>query len=109
MSVIALTQLQALGQSTRLDLFRALIRAEPDGLPVGELAERVGIKPNTASMNLHRLLTADLVACHREGKIIRYRVKFSGIEHLVSYLLEDCCAGNPALCATIRSQLDQAC
>ncbi|MGA1207996.1 MAG: ArsR/SmtB family transcription factor [Litorivicinaceae bacterium] len=109
MSEIAINQLQALGQPTRLALFRTLVRAEPDGLLVGELADTLGLKPNTTSMSLNRLLIAGLVKSMREGKSVRYRADLAGVESLVSYLLEDCCAGNTALCTTIRCQLEQAC
>ena len=54
MSLISIGQLQALGQSTRLDLFKALVRAEPHGLLVGELADALHLKANTTSMNLNR-------------------------------------------------------
>ena len=109
MSLISIGQLQALGQSTRLDLFKALVRAEPHGLLVGELADALHLKANTTSMNLNRLLIAGLVSSTREGKSVRYRADLHGIESLISYLLEDCCAGDPTLCVTIRSHLDHAC
>lgn len=109
MSATAINQLQALGQPTRLTLFRTLVRAEPSGLLVGELADTLGLKPNTTSMSLNRLLIAGLVQCEREGKSIRYRAHLPGVESLVSFLLEDCCAGNTELCASIRCHLEQAC
>ena len=48
----AIDALAALGQETRLDVFRLLVKAGPDGLPAGEVAVRLGVVQNTASAHL---------------------------------------------------------
>lgn len=97
-SIDALAALSALGQDTRLTLFRALVAAEPQGLLAGDLAARTGLKPNTASVNLAILQAAGLVVGTREGRGVRYRAALGGLGALVGFLTDDCCGGRPDLC-----------
>ena len=68
---LTLAALAALGQETRLDIFRLLVRAGPDGLAAGEIAEELGVLQNTLSANLSVLLRAGMVRNRREGRSIR--------------------------------------
>ena len=52
----AAKQLEALGNPTRLKVYRALVRAGDDGLPVGRLQEKLEIAASTLSHHLHRLI-----------------------------------------------------
>jgi ArsR family transcriptional regulator, arsenate/arsenite/antimonite-responsive transcriptional repressor len=94
----ALAALAALGQPTRLEIFRLLIRAEPDGLAAGALAEAIGCPHNTLSSHLAILARSGLVRGTREGRSIIYRAGVEGIRALVSFLVTDCCDGHPELC-----------
>ncbi|MEI4485730.1 helix-turn-helix domain-containing protein [Frigidibacter sp. MR17.14] len=95
----ALSALSALGQEARLDVFRLLVVAGPEGMLAGEVAEALGVLPNTLSSNLSILLAAGLVTRAREGRALRYVADLKGMEALVGYLMEDCCGGRPGLCA----------
>ena len=101
----AIDALSALGQDTRLATFRLLVRAGKDGLPSGEIGERLGVRQNTMSTNLGILLTAGLVRRTRAGRIMRYTADFEGIGQLLSYLLEDCCGGQPDQCRAIINRI----
>src|SRR5690242_14968024 len=63
----AAKQLEALGNSTRLRVYRALVRAGEAGLPVGRLQQKLGIAASTLSHHLHRLIMTELVTQERQG------------------------------------------
>jgi ArsR family transcriptional regulator, arsenate/arsenite/antimonite-responsive transcriptional repressor len=95
---LALSALAALGQPTRLDIFRLLMRREPEGLPAGAIAEEIGCAHNTLSTHLAILARAGLVQGTRDGRSIIYRAGIDGMRALVSFLITDCCDGHPELC-----------
>jgi DNA-binding transcriptional ArsR family regulator len=94
----ALAALSALGQPTRLEIFRLLMRAEPQGLPAGTLADKIGCPHNTLSTHLAILARSSLVRGARDGRSIIYRAHVDGIRGLVGFLVNDCCSGHPELC-----------
>ena len=83
--------LAALAQETRLDAFRALVEAGPDGLPAGELAAALGLPSATLSFHLKELRNAGLVRRERAGRSRIYRPDFAAVRQLVDYLTENCC------------------
>lgn len=95
---LALAALAALGQSTRLEIFRLLMRAEPDGLPAGAVADKIGCPHNTLSSHIAILARSGLVRGTRDGRSIIYRADVEGIRALVAFLVTDCCGGHPELC-----------
>ncbi|WP_027052227.1 ArsR/SmtB family transcription factor [Mesorhizobium erdmanii] len=97
----ALLALAALGQETRLEVFRLLVRAGAEGVPAGEIAARLGAVQNTMSAHLKTLGQAGLVHAEREGRSIRYTADMTGFRDLLAYLMEDCCNGAPELCQPI--------
>lgn len=94
-----LAALAALGQDTRLEVFRLLVQAGADGVPAGEIASRLGAVQNTMSAHLRVLDQAGLVRAERDGRIIRYTADMTGFRELLAYLMEDCCGGRPESCA----------
>lgn len=101
----SLDALAALGQETRLDVFRLLVQAGPDGLCAGEIAARLGVRPNTMSTNLAVLARAGMVASQRQGRSIRYRADLDGMRGLLAFLMEDCCAARPDSCRPLLSEI----
>jgi len=98
---LALLALAALGQETRLDVFRLLVKAGPDGLPAGEIGERLGTVQNTTSAHLKVLTHAGLIRAERDGRTIRYAADMTGFRDLLAFLMEDCCNGSPDLCRPV--------
>ncbi len=98
----ALAALSALGQPTRLEIFRLLIRREHEGLAAGAIADIVGAPHNTLSTHLAILARAGLVRGAREGRSIIYRADIEGMRDLISFLVTDCCDGHPELCDVQR-------
>jgi len=101
----ALSSFAALAQETRLDVLKLLIKAGEQGLSAGEIGEQLGIKQNTMSANLAVLARTNLVSNKREGRSIRYYANFAGIRELIGFLMEDCCGGNPEICAPLLEQM----
>ena len=97
-----LAALAALGQPTRLSIFRLLLAAEPGGLSAGALADGVGCPHNTLSTHVAILVRAGLVRGAREGRTITYRADASGTRALISFLVNDCCNGRPELCSLVE-------
>src|SRR3954467_15630555 len=75
----ALSALAALGQPTRLAIFRLLMQREPDGLPAGTIAEDIGCPSNTLSSHLAILARAGLVRGERNGRSIIYHAEVDGM------------------------------
>src|SRR5262245_2463087 len=105
----ALAALAALGQPTRLEIFRLLVRFAPDGLAAGAIATTINCPNNTLSSHLAILARAGLVRGTRDGRSISYRADLDGMRALVAFLLTDCCNGHPEVCAPISSVIDSAC
>lgn len=105
----ALTALAALGQETRLDIFRLLVRAGSDGLAAGEIARQLGTFPNTLSAHLKILAQAGLIRPERDGRSIVYFADFTGMRDLLAFLMEDCCNGSPELCAPVIEAVTCGC
>lgn len=94
----ALAALAALGQPTRLEIFRLLMRSGSNGLLAGSIAETIGCPHNTVSSHLSILARAGLIWGTRDGRTILYRADVDGMRALLSFLITDCCDGHPELC-----------
>ncbi|QVQ28251.1 ArsR/SmtB family transcription factor [Achromobacter arsenitoxydans] len=94
----AVSTFTALSHSTRLGIFRMLIRQEPRGMDAGEIAMVVGGPRSTVSQHLAGLAKAGLIVGNRTGDCVRYRARLGGIYGLLEFILEDCCATEPCGC-----------
>jgi DNA-binding transcriptional ArsR family regulator len=92
----AVAALGALAQDNRLDVFRLLVQAGPEGMPAGEIADVLGIAPNTLTFHFDRLRMAGLVSVRREGRSMIYAARFETMNALLGYLTENCCRGRVA-------------
>lgn len=104
-----LEALSALGQETRLETFRLLVKAGASGMAAGEIATRLGTVQNTMSSHLKILDHAGLVRAERQGRSIRYYADFTGIRDLLAFLMEDCCNGAPELCQPVINAITCDC
>jgi ArsR family transcriptional regulator len=96
---VAIAALSALAQGSRLETFRLLVQAGPEGLPAGEVAARLKLPPNTLSFHFDRLRQAGLVSVRRDGRSMIYAARFDTMNALLGYLTDNCCGGAAALCA----------
>ncbi|MEO5587103.1 MAG: metalloregulator ArsR/SmtB family transcription factor [Novosphingobium sp.] len=104
----AVEALSALAHRYRLAVYRLLVRAGAAGLPAGEIAREVGVLPNTLSTHLTILGHAGLVRSRREGRSIVYSANYDGMRELLGFLVADCCAGHPEICAPL-TEIAQSC
>ena len=94
----AVAALAALAQDNRLDVFRLLVQAGPDGMPAGGVAAALDLAPNTLTFHFDRLRHAGLVTVRREGRSMIYAARFETMNALLGFLTENCCAGAPEKC-----------
>lgn len=92
----AVVALAALAQDNRLDIYRLLVQAGPEGLAAGQVAERLGLAPNTLTFHLDRLRMAGLATVRRDGRSMIYAARFETMNGLVAFLTENCCQGTVA-------------
>ena len=95
----AAAQLEALGNPTRLNIYRILVRAGDDGLPVGRIQERLDIPASTLSHHCKRLIDVGLVTQERQATTLLCRAHYPSMNALIGYLADECCAD--AGCAVV--------
>ena len=104
----AVTALAALAQDNRLDVFRLLVQAGPEGMPAGAVAEALDLAPNTLTFHFDRLRMAGLVTVRREGRSMIYAAQFDAMNALLGFLTENCCGGGsctpPVACKPVRKR-----
>jgi DNA-binding transcriptional ArsR family regulator len=101
----AILALAALAQSTRLDVFRLLVKHEPEGLAAGDIARAIAVPQNTMSSHLAILSRAGLVSAQRFSRRIVYRADLARFQAVVLFMLRDCCDGRPEICAPLIEDL----
>jgi ArsR family transcriptional regulator len=99
----AIAALAALAQDNRLDVFRLLVQAGPDGMAAGGVADALGLAPNTLTFHFDRLRTAGLVTARREGRSIIYAARFEAMNDLLAFLTENCCGGAQEKCKPVTT------
>lgn len=95
----ALASFAALSQETRLHIVRMLVVAGPDGMAAGAIAEKADVSASNVSFHLKELDRAGLITQKRESRSIIYTANYEGLGALIRFLMEDCCAGHPEICA----------
>jgi ArsR family transcriptional regulator, arsenate/arsenite/antimonite-responsive transcriptional repressor len=91
----AISALAALAQDSRLEAFRILVQAGPEGMAAGEVAAALGVPANTLSFHFDRLRNAGLVSVERRSRSLIYSARYDTMNALLGYLTENCCAGVP--------------
>jgi DNA-binding transcriptional ArsR family regulator len=99
----AVAALAALAQDNRLDVFRLLVKAGPNGLQAGQVADALGLAPNTLTFHFDRLRGAGLVTVRREGRSMIYAAQYETMNALLAYLTANCCQGRS--CAPARRKV----
>jgi len=93
----AVRSLAALAQDSRLDVFRLLVQAGPEGLAAGEIADRLGIPASTLSFHIKSLSHAGLAESRQQGRFVYYSANFSAMNALIAFLGDNCCNGRACL------------
>jgi DNA-binding transcriptional ArsR family regulator len=88
-----LAALAALAQESRLNTFRLLVQAGPQGLAASRIGEQLDIAPSSLSFHLKELTNAGLIEPRQEGRFIIYSANFGTMNGLLSFLTDNCCGG----------------
>jgi ArsR family transcriptional regulator, arsenate/arsenite/antimonite-responsive transcriptional repressor len=91
----AVAALAALAQDSRLDVYRLLVQAGPEGMPAGAVADALKLAPNTLTFHFDRLRVAGLVTVRRDGRSMIYAARYDAMNGLIAFLTESCCQGAP--------------
>ncbi|HSI38431.1 MAG TPA: metalloregulator ArsR/SmtB family transcription factor [Methylotenera sp.] len=89
----AVLQLSSIAQEARLEIFRLLVQVGTEGLPAGNIGERLQIPASTLSFHLKELSHAGLVNSRQASRFIYYSANYEAMNGLLVYLTENCCAG----------------
>jgi len=108
-SNLAVKRLSAIAQETRLDVFRLLVKAGPEGVAAGDIARELETAANTMSAQLLVLSNAGLIRARREGRSIIYAVNYEAMRDLLMFLTEDCCGGRAEMCAPLADVVSRCC
>jgi ArsR family transcriptional regulator len=88
----AAARLEALGNPTRLQIYRALVRAGKAGMPVGKLQAKLDLAASTLSHHLKSLLVVGLISQERQGTTLICRTNYEVMHTLVGFLVAECCS-----------------
>ena len=91
---LAAARLAELDHSTRLAIFRLLVKAGQHGISVGDIQQRLDIPGSTLSHHLSRMIKVDLVEQQRDGRTLYCRLKFNEVEALLGFLYDECCVAD---------------
>src|ERR1700752_3874680 len=101
----AASQLEALGNPTRLNIYRILVRAGQAGLPVGRIQVKLDIPASPLSHHCKRLIDGDLVTQERQATTLICRAHYPAMDALIGYLADECCAD---ACAPVSARKEIA-
>ncbi|MCX7319421.1 MAG: helix-turn-helix domain-containing protein [Hyphomicrobiales bacterium] len=87
----AARKLEALGNPTRLRIYRVLVRAGQAGMPVGRLQDKLKIPASTLSHHIKTLVSVDLISQLRESTTLVCHARYANMQGLVDFLVEECC------------------
>lgn len=95
----AATRLEALGNPTRLSIYRLLVRAGDAGLPVGKIQTKLKLAGSTLSHHLKSLMIVGLVRQERDGTTLTCKANYPVMRGLVDFLAAECCVDEAQCCA----------
>lgn len=100
---IATQLFESLSSGIRLDIYRLLVKCGIEGMVAGQIASTLDMPPNKLSFHLKGMTQSGLLTVEQEGRYQRYRANFPLMLELIAYLTEECCAGQPEQCASLRA------
>ena len=101
----AIDAFSALAHETRLTVFRLLIKEGDQGLSAGIIAQQLKVQPSTLTAHLHILRRSGLIQSTRQKQKILYSADISGTRDLLRFLTQECCGGNPEICAELSTSV----
>jgi len=93
----AVSAFLALGQESRLNVFRLIVQRGDIGLTPSQIIEKLGIPNATLSFHLKELYQSHLITVERQSRNLIYRPNAKLVQNLSEFLLDNCCGGKPCL------------
>ena len=93
----AVSAFLALGQESRLNVFRLIVQRGDMGLTPSQIIEKLGIPNATLSFHLKELYQSNLITVERQSRNLIYRPNAKLVQNLSEFLLDNCCGGKPCL------------
>lgn len=93
----AVDSLAALGNPTRLEIFRLLVQAGPEGISAGDIGKKFELAAATLSFHLAQLTRVGLITARQESRFIFYAADYTAMDELIVYLTDNCCSGDSCL------------
>lgn len=87
----AANTLKELGHPTRLTIFKILVKAGHNGIPVGKLQKKLNIPNSTLSHHISKLISVELIKQHREGRVLYCIPQYDNLNKLLAFLIDECC------------------
>jgi DNA-binding transcriptional ArsR family regulator len=87
----AAKQLEALGNLTRLAIYRSLVQAGPVGRPVGDIRDELDIPASTLSHHIAKLVNTGLLTQERDSRSLICRIDYENMDGLMAFLVQNCC------------------
>ncbi len=91
----AASGLAALGNETRLQLFRLLVKAGRDGLTIGQIQDHLGVPASTLAHHVARLVRAGLLIQEKRGREVICTAGYRQVASLIDFVMRECCEGIP--------------
>lgn len=88
----ALKIFDTLSQETRLQVFRILVQAGPEGLSASTIGDELGVLHNTLSFHLNHLSNAGIIKSYRKGRYVIYSANFDLMRDFIAFMVQDCCS-----------------
>jgi DNA-binding transcriptional ArsR family regulator len=92
-NTIAVQAFLALGQESRLNIFRLIVQRGDEGLTPSQIIEKLGIPNATLSFHLKELVNSNLLLVERQSRNLIYRPNADLVQELSDFLLDNCCGG----------------
>jgi len=103
----AVAALAALANDNRLDVYRLLVQAGPEGMSAGSIARRQKLASSTLTFHFDCLRDAGLVTARRNGRSMIYAARYDKMYALLAYLTENCCQGGADKCVTADARFQR--
>ncbi|MDR2367555.1 MAG: helix-turn-helix domain-containing protein [Deltaproteobacteria bacterium] len=96
---------EVLSSDVRLEIFRLLVKHEPEGLVAGEIAKRLDLPSTNLSFHLKAITHTGLIGLEKQGRFSRYRANIPLMTDVIDYLTAECCSGHPGCCLKLKATL----
>lgn len=91
--IISAKRLASLGHENRLELFKLLMQAGPEGMTIGELQSLLDRPASTLAFHLRELVSSGLVTQEKEGRMVRCRADYRALNDVLQFVKQNCCRG----------------